>query len=81
MTNHLFSSSYAAAMRRAVAAKYIGVSPSHFDKLVQSHVMPPAKTALDVRLWLKDELDDALMNLSEEQRGSSQCQSEYTLNI
>lgn len=74
-----------AAVRRNVAAKYIGVSAAHFDKLVAENVMPRPKNALGVKLWLIDELNDSLAELSlasPSAAGSGPCkQDEFALKI
>lgn len=46
------------------AASYVGVSPGHFRKLVESGVMPPALPLLNVRRWDKSALDAALDRMS-----------------
>lgn len=46
---------------RSEAASYVGVSPSHFSKLVRRGIMPHPLTCFGrVRRWDKDSLDRAL---------------------
>jgi hypothetical protein len=68
-------------MRRAQAATHVGISAAHFDKLVIDGLMPSPRIAAGVKIWLRSELEYALLELEQDQRGSVQCQSEYTLNI
>lgn len=42
---------------RVEAAAYIGVSPSTFDKLIASGVMPAAKRLLGRTIWDRNQLD------------------------
>ncbi|RUX48854.1 hypothetical protein EOA33_14340 [Mesorhizobium sp. M4A.F.Ca.ET.050.02.1.1] len=44
-------------LRRAAAAAYIGISPSHFDKERAAGNIPPAKTLFGVALWDRFDLD------------------------
>jgi hypothetical protein len=38
-------------LSRVLAAQYIGVSPSHFDKLIRDRVMPPPKRLGSRVVW------------------------------
>jgi predicted DNA-binding transcriptional regulator AlpA len=53
-------------LSRLQAAEYIGVSPSHFDKLIRDHVMPPPKRLGGRVVWDRKQLDEALDALDAE---------------
>lgn len=57
---------------RKEAASYVGVSPTHFDKLVREGIMPPPKLFLRRKVWDVRALDRILDNPSaiEELQGS-----------
>lgn len=44
-------------MRREIAAYYIGISPTLFDRKRKEGAIPPPRAALGVYVWDKDELD------------------------
>lgn len=44
-------------MRRAVAAAYLGISPSHFDTQRRAGAIPAPRQMLGVELYDKHELD------------------------
>ena len=46
-------------LRRAEAAAYIGISPSHFDTKLKSGDIPEPKKRFGVTLWDRHEIDDA----------------------
>lgn len=51
-------------LRRADAAMHCGVSPSFFDELVAKGILPPPRKLGDkVKVWVRQELDIALMSL------------------
>ena len=51
-------------LRRADAAMHCGVSPSYFDELVEKRILPrPRKLGDNVKVWVRQELDLALMSL------------------
>lgn len=52
-----------AGMRRTAAAAYCGVSEGHFDKMVAAQLLPQSVPLGTVKLWLREELDDALFAL------------------
>lgn len=63
-----------ASLRRTDAARYCGISPSHFDRVVRESVMPAPHSMLGTKVWLRRELDDALFSLAvigEEMEGNS----------
>ena len=68
-------------LRRGQASLFVGISAAHFDKLVDDGLMPSPRIAAGVKIWLRSELEYALLELEQDQRGSVQCKSEYTLNI
>jgi predicted DNA-binding transcriptional regulator AlpA len=41
------------------AAAYIGVSPSHFDKLIRDRLMPPPKRLGGRVVWDRNQIDKA----------------------
>lgn len=47
-------------LSRVQASEYVGVSPSHFDKLVRDRVFPPAKRLAGRVIWDRKQLDRAL---------------------
>lgn len=50
-------------MRRVAAAKHCDVSAGHFDRMVKEGVMPAPRNLSGVKIWLRQELDDALHSL------------------
>jgi predicted DNA-binding transcriptional regulator AlpA len=55
-------------LRRNAAASHCGISPSFFDQLVSERVLPqPRRLGVKVRVWVRQELDDALLSLPVEQ--------------
>lgn len=46
-------------LRRPEAAHYVGVSPSHFDKLVEDQTFPSPKRAGNCKVWDRRQLDRA----------------------
>ena len=54
-----------AALSRVEAARYVGVSPSSFDKLVTAGTMPQPRRAVPTcrLVWLRSALDAALAAL------------------
>jgi len=46
-------------LSRAVAARYVGVSPNTFDKMVRAGLMPGPKRVGARALWDRYQLDDA----------------------
>lgn len=45
-------------LRRAQAAAYLGISPSHFDKQREAGVIPSPKLMFGVHLWDRRKLDE-----------------------
>lgn len=70
------------AMKRGPAAAYCGISPGHFDKLVQDGLMPAPRDCRGVKVWLRDELDEALFSLPthESEAGGSSCDVAFGLS-
>lgn len=62
-------------LRRVDAALHCGVSAGHFDRMVKEGVMPPPRDQLGVKVWLRQELDDALFGLPVigEEGGGNSC--------
>lgn len=60
------------AFRRADAAMYCGVGATLFDQLVDCGTLPkPRVLSLNVRIWLRDDLDRALFLLPIEGGGDT----------
>ena len=53
-------------LRRPRAAAFVGVSVVHFDKLVAAGIMPQPRPLDGVRVWLRPELEEALLSLPPE---------------
>ena len=69
-------------LRRAQASLYVGLSATHFDKLVAEGLMPTPRLAGGVKLWLRSELEFALLELEQDSGGHNSCHiGEYDLNI
>lgn len=69
-----------AAMKRGMAASHLGISPAHFDKLVRQGLMPSPRSAAGVKLWITEELEEALLELQPEEEAAP-CVGDYALNI
>ena len=50
------------ALRRGQAALHVGVSASHFDRLVESGVMPSPRLLGGVKVWARTEIEAALLD-------------------
>jgi hypothetical protein len=57
MTEHLYPPRW---MRRAEAARWVGMSPSKFDQLVKDARLPAPKTIDGIVLWDRYRLDTAV---------------------
>ena len=69
-------------LRRAQASFYVGLSATHFDKLVAEGLMPTPRLAGGVKLWLRSELEFALLELEQDEGGHNSCRNgEFDLNI
>ena len=68
-------------LRRADAARHWGVSAAHFDKLVTEGVAPAPRDSRGVKLWLRQELDDAMFDLPVigEDRKENSCDAAFGL--
>lgn len=53
-------------LRREAAADWIGFSPTKFDELVKSGLMPPGKMVRGCRVWDRYLLDIAFENLPDD---------------
>mgnify|MGYP003383636002 CR=1 FL=1 len=51
-------------LRRERAAQHCGVSAGHFDKMVADGVLPGARQLGSVKVWLRQDLDDAMFALA-----------------
>lgn len=63
MANRPAPASFPTGLRRIDAARHWGVSPGHFDRLVAEGVAPAPRDSRGVKLWLRQELDDAMFDL------------------
>jgi predicted DNA-binding transcriptional regulator AlpA len=64
MKNFLHTRTIPTGLRRNDAASHCGVSPSFFDRLVSERVLPqPRRLGVKVLVWMRQELDDALLSL------------------
>ena len=67
-------------MRRLDAAKHVGVSAGHFDKCVKEGLFPSGREVAGVRIWLRQELDDALFAIQPENSGGgTSCDAAFGL--
>jgi predicted DNA-binding transcriptional regulator AlpA len=57
-------------LSRVQAAAYIGVSPSHFDKLIRDRLMPPPKRLGGRVVWDRKQLDKAFDALDADSNGN-----------
>lgn len=48
------------ALRREYAALHCGISPGHFDRLVKEGDLPKPINLSGVKVWLRQQLDEAL---------------------
>jgi|MGYP000209281520 hypothetical protein len=67
-------------LRRVQASLFVGLSATHFDKLVANGLMPTPRLAGGVKLWLRSELEFSLLELEQDKGGHNSC-GEYDLNI
>ena len=68
-------------LRRLDAARHWGMSPTHFDKLVAEGLAPAPRDSRGVKIWLRQELDDAMFDLpviGEDKRDNS-CDAAFGL--
>ena len=67
MTTILDAKTIPTGLRRNDAALHCGISPGFFDKLVTEGVLPPPRClGTKVKIWMRQELDHALMSLPTE---------------
>lgn len=59
-----FPATVPTGLRRVDAARHCGVSAGHFDKMVSDNVLPAARQLGGVKVWLRQELDDAMFALT-----------------
>lgn len=52
-----------AGLRRVPAATHCGVSPVHFEKMIDEGLLPPPRKLGGVKVWLRQELDEAMQAL------------------
>lgn len=53
-------------LKRMLAAAHCGVSPAHFEKMIAEGLLPSPRKLGGVKLWLRQELDDAMFALEAE---------------
>ena len=51
-------------LRREPAAMHCGISAGHFDRMVKEGFLPQPRDLDGVKVWLRQELDQALFALS-----------------
>jgi hypothetical protein len=58
---------------------HCGFSAGHFDKMVKERLLPQSRDASGVKLWLRQELDEALFSLNTPQNegGYASCDSAF----
>lgn len=56
----------ARGLNRVEAARYVGVSPGTFDKLIADGLMPPAKRVRSRLIFDREEIDVAFSALGED---------------
>lgn len=68
-------------LKRQDAAAHCGVSPGHFDKMVQEGVLPGPRALGGVNVWLRQELDAALFAIAPKQSegGGTSCDAAFGL--
>lgn len=68
-------------LRRIDAARHWAVSPAHFDRLVKEGVAPSPRKLGSMKVWLRQELDDALFALPVygEEGGGNSCDQAFGL--
>ena len=52
-------------LRRRDAARYLGVSPSTFDRLREAGIAPPPRQLMGVIIWDRHELDALFSDLAD----------------
>ncbi len=80
MTSRVPSLSLPTGLRRIDAARHWGVSPGHFDRLVAEGVAPAPRDSRGVKLWLRQELDDAMFDLpviGGQDEGANSCDAAF----
>ncbi len=62
-------------LRRVDAAAHCGISAGHFDRMVKDGFLPSPRDLAGVKVWLRQELDDALFNLAPigDENGGNSC--------
>ncbi|QPF81619.1 hypothetical protein IC762_17480 [Bradyrhizobium genosp. L] len=58
-------------LRREAAADWVGMSPTKFDELVKSGLMPRGKLVRGCRVWDRYQLDIAFEELPDEDESAS----------
>lgn len=68
-------------LKRGRAAAHCDVSPGHFDKMVKEGVLPQPRHLGGVKIWLRQELDEALYSLnSPETEGANSCDAAFGIS-
>lgn len=69
------------AMKRTQAAANCGVSAGHFDRMVSEGVLPEPRNLGGVKVWLRQEMDDALFALNDSagQQGRASCDAAFNM--
>lgn len=66
-------------LRRQHSALHCGVSAGHFDRMVKEGALPAARDLRGVKVWLRQELNDALFALASigEEGGANSCDAAF----
>ena len=68
MKTLLDAKTFPTGLRRGDAAMHCGISASFFDELVSNKLLPPPRRlGIKVKIWLRQELDQALLALPSDQ--------------
>ncbi len=70
-----------AALKRAKAAAHCDVSVGYFDRMVREGILPEPRLLGGVKVWLRQELDDALFGLGAQNNegGENTCDAAFGL--
>ena len=69
------------AMKRSDAADFCGISVSQFGKMIRNGTMPTARNAGGAKIWLRNELEDALTALSLDGERDEECDTNKVFGI
>lgn len=68
-------------LRREKAALHCGISAGHFDRMVREGLLSAPRDIGGVKVWLRQELDDALFGLAiiGREGGGNSCDAAFGL--